>query len=124
MPLAAEAQTEWQDPRQTDSHRELPGSPIRSYDSRELALSEDDAHSLYIQNLDGEWRVKTYASATELDSLLTLPSVDVSSWDKTVVPEKTGNGAWAAVYRTEFKLPFKWIDREIFVRCDAVSRAY
>lgn len=54
MPLAAEAQTEWQDPRQTDSHRELPGSPIRSYDSRELALSEDDAHSLYIQNLDGE----------------------------------------------------------------------
>lgn len=123
-PSVALAQNEWQDPRLPAVHRELPGSPIRSYNSRELALQEDDAHSLYIQNLDGEWRVKTYASATELDSLVTLPTVDVSSWDKTVVPEKTGNGAWAAVYRTEFKLPFKWIDREIFVRCDAVSRAY
>ena len=37
---------------------------------------------------------------------------------------KEGNGAWAAVYRTEFTMPFKWIDREIFARLDAVSRAY
>ena len=40
----------------------MPGSRLRSYDSRELALREDDAHSLYIQQLDGEWKVKTYAS--------------------------------------------------------------
>ena len=102
----------------------MPGSRLRSYDSRELALREDDAHSLYIQQLDGEWKVKTYASPVELDSTVAMPSVDVSQWAVTRVPEQRSNGAWAAVYRTDFKLPFKWIDREVFVRLDAVSRAY
>ena len=102
----------------------MPGSRLRSYDSRELALREDDAHSLYIQQLDGEWKVKTYASPVELDSTVAMPSVDVSQWAVTRVPEQRSNGAWAVVYRTDFKLPFKWIVREVFVRLDAVSRAY
>ena len=102
----------------------MPGSRLRSYDSRELALREDDAHSLYIQQLDGEWKVKTYASPVALDATVAMPSVDVSQWAVTRVPEQRSNGAWAAVYRTDFKLPFKWIDREVFVRLDAVSRAY
>ena len=123
-PTTAPAQSELQDPSQTARQREMPGSRLRSYDSRELALREDDAHSLYIQQLDGEWKVKTYASPVELDSTVAMPSVDVSQWAVTRVPEQRSNGAWAAVYRTDFKLPFKWIDREVFVRLDAVSRAY
>ena len=123
-PTTAPAQSELQDPSQTARQREMPGSRLRSYDSRELALREDDAHSLYIQQLDGEWKVKTYASPVELDSTVAMPSVDVSQWAVTRVPEQRSNGAWAAVYRTDFKLPFKWNDREVFVRLDAVSRAY
>ncbi len=67
---------------------------------------------------------KTYRSETEIDTTLTAPAADVSAWESVTIPEKEGNGAWAAVYRTEFTMPFKWIDREIFVRLDAVSRAY
>ncbi len=76
-PTTAPAQSELQDPSQTARQREMPGSRLRSYDSRELALREDDAHSLYIQQLDGEWKVKTYASPVELDSTVAMPSFDV-----------------------------------------------
>ena len=72
-PTTAPAQSELQDPSQTARQREMPGSRLRSYDSRELALREDDAHSLYIQQLDGEWNVKTYASPVELDSTVAMP---------------------------------------------------
>ena len=77
-----------------------------------------------MQRLNGKWQVKTYRSETEIDTTLTAPAADVSAWESVTIPEKEGNGAWAAVYRTEFTMPFKWIDREIFVRLDAVSRAY
>lgn len=102
----------------------MPGIQIGSYNSRELALTENDKESLYMQRLNGKWQVKTYRSETEIDTTLTAPAADVSAWESVTIPEKEGNGAWAAVYRTEFTMPFKWIDREIFVRLDAVSRAY
>ena len=119
-----QAQTELQDPTRTSSRSEMPGIQIGSYNSRELALTENDKESLYMQRLNGKWQVKTYRSETEIDTTLTAPAADVSAWESVTIPEKEGNGAWAAVYRTEFTMPFKWIDREIFVRLDAVSRAY
>lgn len=121
---AVRAQQATDDPGVTGERCEAPGTRMRSYDSRELALREDDEASLYMQRLTGAWKVKTYPSAVEIDSTVAMPSVDVSSWGETTVPEKAGNGAWAAVYRREFTMPFKWIDREIFVRLEAVGRAY
>lgn len=118
------AQTQLQDPTQVGFRRETPGSKIRSYQSRELALKEDDDQSLYMRTMNGEWRTKTFSSAVELDSTIALPSVDVSAWERVTVPEKSDNTAWATVYRKEFTMPFKWIDREVFIRLDAVTRAY
>ena len=112
------------DPTEVSFRREPAGTRIMSYDSRDLALQEDDAHSLYIRSLNGKWQMKTFHGPVELDSTLTEPGMDVSAWQTVTVPEREANDAWAAVYRREFTMPFKWIDRQIFVRLDAVSRAY
>ena len=65
-----QAQTELQDPTRTSSRSEMPGIQIGSYNSRELALTENDKESLYMQRLNGKWQVKTYRSETEIDTTL------------------------------------------------------
>ena len=59
-----QAQTELQDPTRTSSRSEMPGIQIGSYNSRKLALTENDKESLYMQRLNGKWQVKTYRSET------------------------------------------------------------
>ncbi|MDD3107669.1 MAG: glycoside hydrolase family 2 TIM barrel-domain containing protein [Alistipes sp.] len=122
--LAVQAQSPLENPQIVGALNEQPGSRIQSYNSRELALQEEDKESLYLRSLNGEWRVKHFQEAVALDSTMAAVELDDSAWEKVSIPEKEGNGAWATVYRRVFTMPFKWIDREVFVRLDAVSRAY
>ena len=87
------------DPTEVSFRREPAGTRIMSYDSRDLALQEDDAHSLYIRSLNGKWQMKTFHGPVELDSTLTEPGMDVSAWQTVTVPEREANDAWAAVCR-------------------------
>ena len=57
-----QAQTELQDPTRTSSRSEMPGIQIGSYNSRELALTENDKESLYMLRLIFLLIVITYSS--------------------------------------------------------------
>lgn len=113
-----------QDPSRVSYRGEEPRSRILSFNSRDLALQQDVANSNYIQWLDGTWKVKRFGSPVEIDPALTDPNTDTGTWSEITVPEHRVEPGWAAVYRQEFKMPFSWIDRQVFVHMGAVDRAY
>ncbi len=98
--------------------------PLLPYNNMELALKGDIASSTYIQWLNGTWKVKLFPSPTQIDTTLTAIEADLSGWGTTPVPSRRPDDAWGAIYRTEFKMPFAWIDREVFVHVGPVNRAY
>ena len=111
-----------QNPEQVSIHREAPRTQLYSYNKKEFALAGDTSSSTYMQKLGGEWKVKTFSAPTPIDSVQV--TADASFWPGITPPQKGDNGAWAAIYRHEFKMPFAWIDREVFAHVDPVHRAY
>ena len=97
--------------------------PLLPYNNMELALKGDIASSTYIQWLNGTWKVKLFPTPTQIDTTLTAIGADLSGWGTTPVPTRRPDDAWGAIYRTEFKMPFAWIDREVFVHVGPVNRA-
>ena len=98
--------------------------PLLPYNNMELALKGDIASSTYLQWLNGTWKVKLFPTPTQIDTTLTAIDADLSGWGTTPVPTRRNDDAWGAIYRTEFKMPFAWIDREVFVHVGPVNRAY
>lgn len=113
-----------QNPEVTSQGSDEARFPLLPFNNMELALKGDIASSTYIQWLNGTWKMKTFPSPTTVDTTLTAIGADLSGWATTPVPSRQTTDAWAAVYRTEFKMPFAWIDREVFVHVGPVSRAY
>lgn len=111
-----------QNPEQVSIHREAPRTQLYSYNKKEFALAGDTSSSTYMQKLGGEWKVKTFSAPTPIDSVQV--TADASFWPGITPPQKGDNGAWAAIYRHEFKMPFAWIDREVFAHVGPVHRAY
>ena len=105
-------------------NRDVPRSQIVSYNSRELALAGDPKGSSYVQSLDGEWKVKNIPAGTTLDSVLLRPGCDMSVWSTVTVPQRHAQKASVSVYRHEFKMPFAWVDREIFVYVGGVQSSF
>lgn len=85
-------------------------------------MSGDTASSTYMQPLNGTWKVKRFTAPATIDSLEITAST--ASWAEVVPPEQSANNAWATIYRHDFKMPFAWIDREVFAHIGPVSRAY
>lgn len=112
------------DPHEISYRNELPRTRMLSFNTRELALRQDIRNSTYIEWLDGAWKVRRFAQPAEIDPSLTAPATDASGWGDAAIPEQGIQPGAAAVYRREFKMPMKWIDREVFVHVGAVSRAY
>lgn len=123
IPATAQQHTEITAPGAVSSRTELPRSEVISYNSRDLAFRRDSGSSAYVQHLNGEWKVRKFDNTAGVDIRLTLPSADVSGWQTIKLPE-TSTGNAAAIYRTEFKMPFGWIDRQIFMHVGPVSRSY
>ncbi len=113
-----------EDPQVISLGSDEPRYPLLPYNTAEAAMSGDVAASTYVQRLDGTWKVKTFASAEDVDTLLTAVGTDLSSWGAAPVPAREKVNAPAAIYRTEFKMPFAWVGREVFVHVGPVSRAY
>lgn len=122
-PIAAQQHTEITTPGAVSSNMELPRSIIVSYNSRDLAFRRDAAGSTYMQYLDGEWKIRKFNNPAEVDISLTLPDAGTTGWQTVTLPE-TSSGNAAAIYRTEFKMPFPWVGRQIFMHIGPVGRSY
>ncbi len=126
IPLAAQTPKldPLQDPEVISLGNDETRYPLLPYNNMELALKGDIASSTYIQWLNGTWKTKLFPTPTQVDTMLTAIGADLSDWGSSPVPSRRTDDAWAAIYRTEFKMPFAWIDREVFVHVGPVSRAY
>ena len=120
----AQEHTQVNNPAEISFGGDLPRAEIKSYNSRDYALRQLDDSSSYLGTLAGEWKVKTFAAAAQVDTALVSPGVDITSWSSTTVPERRPHSVAAAIYRRDFKVPFAWIGREVFIHAGAVDRAY
>ncbi len=111
-----------QDPEQVSINQEPPRTQLYSYNKKEFALASDTSSSTYMQILGGAWKVRSFSTPTQIDSAQI--NADASSWPSITLPQKEENEAWATIYRHEFKMPFAWIDREVFAHIGPVSHAY
>lgn len=111
-----------EDPEQVTLNRETPRTQLYSFNKKEFAMSGDTAASTYMQPLNGIWKVKRFNAPATIDSLEI--TANTASWAEITSPEQSGNNAWATIYRHDFKMPFAWIDRQVFAHIGPVSRAY
>ena len=114
----------WTDPTATQINREPPRTEFITYDTREKALENNYETSNYFQQLQGAWRVRTLDAQAEPDSALLRPDLDLSGWTEVQLPQAAPLRAPMAVYRREFKMPFVWDGRQIFLHMGRVSGAY
>ena len=114
----------WADPSVTQINREQSRTEFMSYDSREKALSNIYENSNYFQQLQGSWRVRPFDQPAEPDTALLQPGLDLSDWTEITLPQQQPLNAPMAIYRREFKMPFVWDGRQIFLYIGEVKGAY
>ena len=83
------------DPEAVSEGKDLPRGEVRSYASAAEALARGES-SLYLQPLEGGWTSESFREG-ELQGMR---------------------------YTTRFKVPFAWVDRQLFLRLGAVGGAY
>lgn len=83
------------DPEAVSEGKDLPRGEVRSYASAAEALAQGE-NSLYLQSLAGGWTSESFQEG-ELRGMR---------------------------YTTRFKVPFAWVDRQLFLRLGAVEGAY
>ena len=114
----------WADPATTQINREPPRTEFMIYDSRDKALADDYTASSYFQQLQGTWQVRTFESASEPDTSMLTPQAEPSAWKGIDLPQSGSLSAPMAIYSREFKMPFVWDGRQIFVHLGEVRGAY
>lgn len=100
--------------------RESPRTPLVSYNSAALAVAGNPLASSYVIDMSGEWKVKALPEGG-FDPAVLKGSADGAGWAKVSVPQKQPLATPIAVYRKEFKVPFAWVERAVFVRVESVN---
>lgn len=113
-----------QNPGVVSINNDEPRYPLLPYNTMELAIRGDIAASTYFESLNGTWKMRTFSDPAAADTTLTGSEISTDSWTSVQVPSATRQDARATIYRTTFKRPFDWINREVFVHIGPVSRAY
>ena len=141
-----EALPEWRDPEIIAVNREPARAFFVAYESVRLALNGDPTASAYYQSLDGNWKFSWAPDPASRQAGFFRPTYDASGWDEIRVPsnwERQGYGKPRYVnvdyvfpanepvvpgtdnpvgsYRREFRIPERWIGRDVLVRFGAAN---
>ncbi|HIS34626.1 MAG TPA: DUF4981 domain-containing protein [Candidatus Avirikenella pullistercoris] len=132
-------------PALSSVNKEYPRSEFMTYPKREMAFENDYEKSVYYQSLDGEWKFKYVEDSRDLREEYHARFYNDSTWSRINVPgtwENQGicqlegkDGEYdfpvkgkslelpdkiaAGVYRTTFKVPYEWDERQIFLSVGA-----
>jgi len=139
---------DWENPDVVGIHKEEPHVSLFPFESRELALAGRLTDSRYFQLLNGAWRFDWVRNPGERPREFFREDFDDSGWDQIPVPsnwELEGFGVPIYLnqpyefeknppfirhdynpvgsYRTTFRIPDDWQDREVFIHFGAVKSA-
>lgn len=148
---AATAQEEsvpyWKDVRTVSVNKESPRTTFIPFHHKDSALTGKAQSSTYYQSLNGKWKFKQ-VSAASADRAFVRPDYDVSGWSEISVPGNWQTNGYGhpvfadsayefnpvdprkaslpdntpvGIYRTTFKVPYLWSDRQTFLHIGAVK---
>ena len=115
QPLAAQPA-----PQLVPEGREAIGYGLLPFASIADAQAGDIAKSPYIQPLGGAWKVKSVAGRNDI----TAAMASDQGWSEVQLPQKNAATGNIVLLRREFKRPFAWDDRQIFIRLQGVGAPY
>lgn len=138
-----------ENPQMVAENQEPPHVPLVPFDNLENAKTHDWKTSPYYQSLDGTWKFKWVVNPSQVPDYFYRMDYDVSNWDNITVPrvwqtEGFGHIIYRNIpqefspynppfvpddlnptgcYRTIFKIPASWNNRQIFLHFDGVQSA-
>lgn len=144
-----EFSTYWENPLIHRINSEPPSSTLYRYDNYKDALNNNPGKSPYIISLNGKWKFNWVRKPADRPKDFYIPEFDVSEWNEIDVPanwELKGYGIPiytdveypfpsnppyiphdynpVGSYRTEFTIPDKWIDRQVFIHFGGIKSAF
>lgn len=145
---ATQEKPEWQDVKSVSAGKEYPRSVFVPFQTKDLARQGADTASTFYQNLDGVWKFRLYPSPEDVPDNFADPGLNLSDWNEIRVPgnwqmQGYGRPVFAdslyefnprntgfpglprenpvGIYRTRFKVPYLWSDRQTFLHLGAVK---
>ncbi len=139
---------EWQDETVVAVGKMYPRTQFLSYSSKEKAMAGDKTADEFYSSLDGKWHFKWVDEPSKIVPDFYKPDYNVDSWRKIDVPanwEVNGYGDAlytnhpyefqpvnpvpptlpeknpVGMYRTTFKVPNDWLEREVFLNIGGVK---
>lgn len=147
----AQSIPEWKNPLVSEVNTERPHATFFAFENKEKAIGQEKINSTYFQSLNGQWKFHWVPRLSERPDGFHQPGYNDASWTTFAVPanwEINGYGTPIYVnqphefavnnpnppnvpdenpvgsYRTTFRIPETWKEREVFIHFGAVKSAY
>lgn len=106
--------------QKSSENRDMVRANMFSFSKSEDSAVQKIENSPYIQPLSGEWRTKELSNGENI-----AEAINVShGWSTISVPSKEAKKSDIIILQKEYKRPFLWVNRELFVRIEAVDAPY
>lgn len=109
-----------QRPHAPEQNRDQTRHELISYNNAETLGSGNRTSSTYFQSLDGAWQYRVLPVGETVEKALN----STEGWNTIDTPQSTAIQGKVVIYKHNYKRPFAWVDREIFVRLSSVSAPY
>lgn len=146
--VAAQSQSEWNDPTIPSVGREYPRTSFVSYESKEKALKNDFSRSANFKSLNGKWKFNWVPASAQRPTEFHKPTFNDELWGEIDVPanwEVNGHGTAlytnhpyefcprnpkppvlpeenpVGSYRKTFDIPTDWAGDEVFLHIGGVK---
>ena len=142
-------QAEWEDPTVFQINKEDPRAHFFSFETEELAQSNELAASQYFKSLNGKWKFNFSPNPKDREKQFYKTNYDDTNWSSIKVPGSWELQGWSVPiyldeeypftpdppfvpydynavgsYRKAFTIPSSWGDRDIFLRFGSVRSAF
>jgi len=141
---------EWEDPNVVRINKEQPHTTIIPFQDKQTALSGNRDKSDYFLSLNGNWKFRFFNKPHEAEKDLYNDKLDLSGWDNILVPGNWEMQGYSypiyvnvrypfspknppyvpkgynpvGFYRTNFTIPDKWEQKQVFIHFGGVCSAF
>jgi beta-galactosidase len=139
---------DWENPQVVGRNKEPGHCTLVPYSDAEMALKCERKASQFYKSLNGKWKFNWVSKPADRPIDFYKPSYDVSKWDEIPVPSNWQMHGYdrpiylnmrypfpanppyiphdynpVGSYRTEFRIPEAWKDRQVFLHFDGIRGA-
>lgn len=139
---------DWEDPRMTQQHKELPRATFFPFPDAESAMGGEPSTSERVMSLNGDWRFQLVSSPDDVPREFSASDFDDTGWDSLPVPSnwqmhghdkpiytnvkypftpkppRVPEDNPTGLYRTSFRVPDCWDADRVFVHFGGVDSAF